>query len=157
MDLMEKIERAIEEINPRYNLTSYKLETIRKNTSALEDGISKGFIYGYLQGMKAAEAKLKEKPKHEPKYKNELRQALYYQISHTKNTIILQRILKITDILRRNGDDEEYKTLTELEWTQAIVISDILRCDDEKRIRNVRAFMNGYLSDSRKRRAGAMA
>ena len=118
------------------------------------DGICKGFRYGYLQGVKAAEARLKEKPAHEPKYKNELRQAIYYHASHTKNVFMLQYLLQIADLFRRRYDDEEYKSVTNLENNQALVIFDILQFQDEERVRNARAFISRYASNSGSRKAG---
>lgn len=157
MDLMEKLEQSIGTINPRYDMSYLDTREIIKSMSEPIDGICKGFQYGYLQGMKAAEAKLKEKPAHEPKYKNELRQAIYYHASHTKNVFMLKYLLQISDIFRRRYDDEEYKSVTNLENYQASAICDILQCRDEKRVRNARSFISGYLSDDSKRKARATA
>jgi len=157
MDLMEKIEQSIGTINSRYDMSPFDVEEIRKNMSEPIDGICMGFRYGYLQGMKAAEAKVKEKPAHEPKYKNELRQAIYHHASHTKNVVMLQYLLQIADIFRRRYDDEEYKSMTNLENYQALVIFDILRCNNEEYVRDVRALIRGLLSDDSNRKAGTTA
>lgn len=157
MDLMEKLEQSIGAINSRYDMSSRDTREIIKSMSGPIDGVYKGFRYGYLQGMKAAEAKLKERPAHEPKYKNELRQAIYYHASHTKNVFMLQYLLQIADIFRRRYDDEEYKSVTNLENYQASVICDILQCQDENRARNARTFLSSYASNSGSRKAGAIS
>jgi len=51
-----------------------------------------------------------------------------------KNSIHLEILLKIAEIYRK-AMSEEYKTLSELQWQQYMIIGEVMRTEDEKKIR----------------------
>lgn len=132
MQLIEKLSATVGTINPRYDISIYEMEEIKNSATDLFNAISLSFRYGYLQGTKAAEAKLKEKSAHLPKYKSEIRQAIYYQVSNTKNVSALHEIPRLSELLRKRSDDTEYKDLSDVETTQCSIIDNVLQCKDEK-------------------------
>lgn len=89
-----------------------------------------------------------------PKYKSELRQGIGDNIKVIKNSFALKRLYIISDILRRQNDEEAYKSLTDAEYDAASIIRAVINCKDAGRLRKLRAFVNAFLSDD-KRKAGA--
>lgn len=59
-DLMKKIEKMEEKINPHYDATLGDFETIRREAKNLYSFCDYLFKFGYMQGEKAAKAELKK-------------------------------------------------------------------------------------------------
>lgn len=58
--VMELIEKSIGHIDSKYDICVSNVDDIRKISQNPRDMICNGFRFGYMQGMKAAEAKKKE-------------------------------------------------------------------------------------------------
>lgn len=151
MNFYEKINQAEVNIPDRFELTSLQLLDIRRNAPDMFYALSVAFKYGYMQGMKVADAELKKEPEREPKYRNEIRKAIYYHVSQDKNTYALREILKVADIFHRRYDDDKYRTVTDLENDQAAVISLMLRCEDKRAAHNIHTFASVYLDNTGRR------
>lgn len=81
----------------------------------------------------------------QPKYKKEIRQEIIENIGRIKNVHVLRNILEISDILARYCDEEQYKTLSEREWSIKSIITDMLMCD-EKSVSKLQIFSSIYVS-----------
>lgn len=57
---IEKANEAIGKINPRYDMQQHQIEEIYENIESPIKAICVSFRFGYLQGMKAAEAEMRK-------------------------------------------------------------------------------------------------
>lgn len=60
LSTMEKIEAAKGTRNRRYNMSTSQCFEIYQNSSGVIEMIANGFMFGYMQGMKAAKAEAKK-------------------------------------------------------------------------------------------------
>lgn len=62
-NVMQKIEEATGNIDPYYDMSIGNMKEIKENSKELFELISNSFKFGYIQGMKAEEARRKRKEK----------------------------------------------------------------------------------------------
>ncbi len=86
-----------------------------------------------------------------PKYKGELRQAIGENVKAVKNSFVLKDLYIISDILQKQYDEEAYKTLTDAEYDAASIIRAIISCKNAERMRDLRVFVNVFLSDDKRK------
>lgn len=151
MNFYEKINQAEVNIPDRFAFTSLQVLDIRRNAPDMFYALLVAFKYGYMQGIKVADAELKKEPERKPKYRNEIRKAIYYYISQNKNTYALQEVLKVADIFHRRYDNVKYKTVTDLEHDQAAVISLMLHCEDKRAAHNIHTVASTYMGNTGRR------
>lgn len=84
-----------------------------------------------------------------PRYKNEIRQAIYCQVSNIKQTAALREMLQLADMLRRMSNKVEYKTLSDIERAQCNITEYILHCNDEKAMGIIKTFVRSCLNPIR--------
>lgn len=73
----------------------------------------------------------------------ELRDQIASNAKRNKNKIVLQKLAIISDLLRRMYDDEDYKTLSDEEWTQGTIILDVIQIQNPKHLNYIKYFING--------------
>ncbi len=56
---MKLVASSLKQINPNYDLHSENIKDIFESSNNVYDLICNGFIFGYMQGMKAVKAELK--------------------------------------------------------------------------------------------------
>lgn len=57
---MKQVETARNNINMRYDIFSSNIIDIKETSNTVFDMIVNGFLFGYMQGMKAAKAEFKK-------------------------------------------------------------------------------------------------
>lgn len=127
---MEKIAEIRGKINPHYNMTALEMNEIYESASGSYDSICCAFCYGYMQGMKAEKSAMRSRPKVQPGFREDWRQAIYYEVCRTKNTLVLRDLYAMSDLFRRWSDDKEYDTLSEDDYKRISIIRDALHCPD---------------------------
>jgi len=159
VSLLEKAKEI--SINPRYELDIDLVCQMVDQTlgswinvigSRALDLIRIAFSIGYQRGERAKQAEYNRKPQEDPRTRNEIRQAITYNINHTKNNDVLRNLLKLADILKRKHNDKEYKTITEAEKHKIYIVEDVLHCDNTEYLIQIRTVANTLVREGEEKR-----
>lgn len=74
----------------------------------------------------------------------ELREQITQNAKRTKNKMALQELITISDLFRKRYDEENYKLSSEAEWQQILLIDTVLRIQDLKYLRSLKAFAENF-------------
>ncbi len=88
--------------------------------------------------------------KKQPKYKGELRQAIIENVNAIKDSVALKEMCILSDILRREYDENEFKTLTDNEWDVIAILNNIISYRDSKELHSAASFIKAYFSIKKK-------
>jgi|GEM_PF-1994179 len=139
--VLAKVQEGQCSINGRYAMNAVDLVEVNRSVSDPMESIYTGFCYGYLQGQKALRREMETKPTDLPKCRSEWRQAIYYELCHTKCNYVLRDLRVIADLFRRSTDNISYHTLTDIEREKVYIMQDLLRCEDMRCLEFIWSFM----------------
>lgn len=72
---------------------------------------------------------------------SELREQIAQNVKKTKNRIVLNNMVVVTDIMQKSSNDEECINMTEVEKCQDSIISTVLRMNDPILLRRLWVFV----------------
>lgn len=78
------------------------------------------------------------------KKRKELREEIAKSADGIKSSIYLGMVLEVSEIFRKALDDKECAELTDLQWRQRAVISDILDMTDAEKVQDIGTFIRFY-------------
>lgn len=78
------------------------------------------------------------------KTKKEIIEELKETAEQCKNKSNIEMLLKIAEICEKVSDDSRMHEATELEWQQYLMITNTMRCRNDRKIRNAKIVFNVY-------------
>lgn len=75
----------------------------------------------------------------------ELRDQIGQNAKRIKNRIALQKLVIISDLLRKQNDDEDYKLLSDAEWMQVLLINTVLQIQEPRHLRSLKTIAVTFL------------
>lgn len=74
----------------------------------------------------------------------ELRKQIAQNADRTKNKMTLEKLTAISDMFRKASDDNDFRLLTEEEMWKVSVIFTVLRIQNPKYLRNLKAIAKNF-------------
>lgn len=74
--------------------------------------------------------------------RNIVRKDITDSIKRCKSTIYLEIVFQIAEIFRKVSDEDDYKELTELQWKQRNLVTDIMLTDNVRHLEMMSSFLH---------------
>ena len=80
--------------------------------------------------------------KRAPKLKRkEILRTINTYCEKNNNDFVLVYLMKAAELFYKMYDNEDYASLTDLDWDKALALLDLIQCNDEKKVHNIKVIL----------------